>query len=106
HALTRASARTLAQAEPSATFSLKRSYEELVRAGDRLLEGGKGRRAIAAYEEAIKLRPDGAAALTGLGYASMDQGDAERAATLFQRAVWSDGDFAPALFGLGESYRE
>jgi tetratricopeptide (TPR) repeat protein len=83
-----------------------KNYEGLIREGDRLIETGKTKRAMALFEEAAKLRPDGVAALTGMGYGWLDRGDAKRAASLFQQAMLIDGHFGPALFGLGEAYRE
>jgi hypothetical protein len=92
--------------EPAQVAHQGQSYESLIREGDRLIESGKTKRAMSLFEEAYKLRPDGVAALTGLGYGWLDRGDARKAAAMFQQAMVKDGNFAPALFGLGEAYRE
>jgi tetratricopeptide (TPR) repeat protein len=95
------------KAEPAHPAApVKRNYESLIREGNKLIEGGKTKRAMALFEEATKLRPDGVAALTGMGYGWLDRGDAKRAASMFQQAMLKDGHYAPALFGLGEAYRE
>jgi hypothetical protein len=91
---------------PAPAGASHRSYESLIREGDKLIEAGKTKRAMSLFEEASKLRPDGVAALTGMGYGWLDLGDAKRAASLFQQAMLKDGHYAPALFGLGEAYRE
>jgi tetratricopeptide (TPR) repeat protein len=93
-------------AEPKPAGASARSYQDLVREGDQLIEAGKTNKALALFEEANRVRPDGAAALAGMAYAWLDRGDTRRAVSLFQRAVRNDGNYAPALFGLGEAYRE
>lgn len=83
-----------------------KSYAELVAAGDRELEGDQSQRAEHAYEEALLIRPKGAAAMVGLAYTQIDRGRTSRAISLFKRAASADPSYAEALFGLGEAYRE
>src|SRR5581483_2247136 len=72
-----------------------RSYDELVREGDRQMTSGHAKRAAELFEQAIALQPDGAGALNGMAYAYLDRGDAQRAIPLFQRAFWKDAHMSP-----------
>jgi tetratricopeptide (TPR) repeat protein len=58
------------------------------------------------FEEASRIRPEGAEALAGMAYGWLDRGDAQRAIPLFMRALEQNDSLAPALFGLGTAYRE
>jgi predicted Zn finger-like uncharacterized protein len=82
------------------------SYARLIADADRLLETGGTERARRLYEQALGLRPTGAEALAGLGYAALDVGHKKQALVFFKRSVSQRPPFPPALFGLGEVYRE
>jgi cytochrome c-type biogenesis protein CcmH/NrfG len=82
-----------------------RTYEELVREGEKQVEAGRANRAMDLFDQALRLNPEGPEALNGMGYGWLDRGDPRRATLLFQRAFWKDGHLAAALFGLGEAYR-
>jgi predicted Zn finger-like uncharacterized protein len=79
-------------------------YEKLVSEADRLLENGATDRAMKLYDRALQLRPNGAEAIAGLGYVSLDRGNTETAINHFRRAL-SSAPYAPAVFGLAEAYR-
>src|SRR6185436_19406921 len=85
---------------------VRHTYDGLVKEGYRQMGSGKAPGAMALFEEAAKLRPDGVTAMTGIAYAWLRMGDARRAAENFQRAMIKDGNYGPALFGLGEAYRD
>jgi tetratricopeptide (TPR) repeat protein len=80
------------------------SYEHLVVNGDKALENGASGRALRLFERALKLQPDGAEALAGLGYVNLDRQRAEAAISYFRRSL-SVSPYAPAMFGMGEAYR-
>jgi tetratricopeptide (TPR) repeat protein len=84
----------------------QRTYDDLVRKGDEQLEKGHSKRAMELFEEASRIRPEGAEALAGMAYGWLDRGDAQRAIPLFMRALEQNDSLAPALFGLGTAYRE
>ena len=81
------------------------SYERLVAEGDRLLEHGKSAKADKAYAQALALRSDGVAALTGSAYVLLDRQRHFKAIETFRRALAIEPSFAPARFGIAESYR-
>ncbi len=81
------------------------SYAKLVAEADHLIENGSTDRAQRLYDKALKLRPGGAEALAGLGYAALDRGNGSQAFSFFKRALAADGGFGPALFGLAEAHR-
>lgn len=81
------------------------SYERLVADADRLLERGKSAKAEKLYAQALELRPDGVAALTGVGYVLLDRQRHFKAIETFRRALVAQPAFGPALFGIAESYR-
>jgi tetratricopeptide (TPR) repeat protein len=80
------------------------SYEQLVVNGDKALENGASGRALRLFERALKLQPDGAEALAGLGYVNLDRQRVEAAISYFRRSL-SVSPYAPAMFGMGEAYR-
>ncbi len=80
-------------------------YDKLVAEGDRLLGVGDDAHARKVYEEALKIRPWGVEALSGMGYLALDRGHNVQASSYFKRAVARSPTFGPALFGLGEAYR-
>jgi cytochrome c-type biogenesis protein CcmH/NrfG len=82
-----------------------RSYEQLVADADRALGNGSTTRAQKLYEEALKLQPNGVAAMTGTAYVLLDKQKPLAAIDMFKRALSSSPGFPQALFGLGEAYR-
>jgi len=84
----------------------QRTYDDLVREGDKQLEKGHSKRAMELFEEASRIHPEGAEALAGMAYGWLDRGDAQRAIPLFMHALKQNDSLAPALFGLGTAYRE
>jgi predicted Zn finger-like uncharacterized protein len=82
-----------------------RSYEQLVADGDRALENGNTAKAQKMFEEALKIQPDGVAAVTGSGYLMLDKQRPLAAIGMFKRALANAPAFPQALFGLGEAYR-
>ncbi len=97
-------ARAAAAAAADAEAATGGSYEQLVLAGDKALENGASNRALRLFDRALKLQPDGAEALAGLGYVNLDRHRAEAAVSYFRRAL-TVSPYAPAMFGLGEAYR-
>jgi hypothetical protein len=81
------------------------SYEQLVADGDRALENGNTAKAQKMFDEALRLQPDGVAAVTGSGYLLLDRQKPLAAIGMFKRALASAPSFPQALFGLGEAYR-
>jgi predicted Zn finger-like uncharacterized protein len=82
-----------------------RTYERLVAEADHSLENGQTAKAQKLYEDALKLQPNGVAAMTGTAYVLMDRRRPLAAIGLFKQALSNAPNFAPALFGLGEAYR-
>ena len=82
-----------------------RSYERLVEEGDGALENGQTAKAQKMYDEALRLQPNGVAAMTGSAYLLMDRRRPLAAIGLFKQALSNAPNYAPALFGLGEAYR-
>ncbi len=81
------------------------SYEQLVADGDRALENGNSAKAQKMFDEALRLQPDGVAAVTGSGYLMLDKQRPLAAIGMFKRALANAPAFPQALFGLGEAYR-
>jgi tetratricopeptide (TPR) repeat protein len=77
----------------------------LVADGDRALENGNTAKAQKMFEEALKIEPDGVAAVTGSGYLMLDKQRPLAAIGMFKRALANAPAFPQALFGLGEAYR-
>jgi predicted Zn finger-like uncharacterized protein len=82
------------------------SYDKLIGEADHLLATGGTERARKLYDQALKLRPWGVEALSGLGYSALDRGRYDRAVSFFKRAVARAPVYGPALFGLGDAYRD
>ena len=79
------------------------SYEQLVDRGNKLLEKGSDAKARAAFEEALKQRPQGPEAQTGLGNYFVSAGKPAMAILYFQKAA--DNGYGEALFYLAEAQR-
>lgn len=80
-----------------------RDYSWYVRNGDEQRRRGDLGRARAYYEAARNVRPSGSEALTGLGHAELQGGNAQTAASLFRQAAGQG--YAEAYIGLGDAYR-
>jgi tetratricopeptide (TPR) repeat protein len=91
--------------KPAAEAEKPKSYERLVADGDRALENGQTAKAQKLYDEALRMQPNGVAAMTGSAYVLMDKRRPLGAIGLFKQALSSAPHYAPALFGLGEAYR-
>ena len=81
------------------------SYEKLIADADHQLENGSAEKARLLYERAIKLKPNAAEALAGLGYVALDRGRIPQAFSLFKKALAGKPSFGPAIFGLAEAHR-
>ena len=86
-------------AEPTGT------YDELVRRGEQFGYGGNQARAMAYYQKALTLKPQGVEALTGIGYCHLDQSRISDAITHFRRALAVSSGYGEALIGLAETYQ-
>jgi predicted Zn finger-like uncharacterized protein len=82
-----------------------RSYEQLVAEADRALENGSTGKADKLFADALRLQPNGVAAMTGAGYVLLDKQKPLAAIGMFKRALNNAPTFPQALFGLGEAYR-
>jgi predicted Zn finger-like uncharacterized protein len=81
------------------------SYEKLVADGDRALENGANSKAKDLYQRALRLRPAGTKALSGLGFVALDRGQIPVAYELFKRALAGKPPSGSALFGMAEIHR-
>ncbi|HXJ19662.1 MAG TPA: tetratricopeptide repeat protein [Polyangia bacterium] len=90
---------------PAAEASRPRSYERLIADGDHALENGQTGKAQKLYDEALRMQPNGVAAMTGSAYVLLDRQKPLAAIDLFKRALGTSPGFSQALFGLGEAYR-
>jgi len=63
------------------------SYEKLVANGDRALENGSNSKAKDFYQRALRLRPAGTQAISGLGFVALDLGQIPAAYEQFKRAL-------------------
>jgi hypothetical protein len=81
------------------------TYEKLVAEGDRALENGSNGKAKDLYQKALRRRPAGAKALSGLGFVALDRGQIPAAYQSFKRALAINGSLGPALFGMAEVHR-
>ncbi|MBK6847372.1 MAG: tetratricopeptide repeat protein [Proteobacteria bacterium] len=81
------------------------SYESLLRAGDRASEHGRTMQALSAYERALRVRPDGVEAITGLGYCALDLQQLGLAIQRFTQALGLRPSYGDAMVGLAETYQ-
>jgi len=81
------------------------SYDSLVKQGSQLSERGRTMQAVRAFEQALKLRPNGAEALTGLGYCHLDQERFAAAISSFHKALSVSPTYGDALIGMAEAYK-
>jgi tetratricopeptide (TPR) repeat protein len=83
----------------------QRAKTELLRLGDRLMEGRDFDRSTAAYQEVLKRDPHQAVARTNIGVILLRQGNRELAIDQLQRAVRDDPDLFHARYNLGLALR-
>lgn len=69
------------------------------------MENGADSKAKDLYQKALRLRPAGAKALSGLGFVALDRGQLPEAWGFFKRALAAKPSFGPALFGTAEIHR-
>jgi predicted Zn finger-like uncharacterized protein len=93
------------RAPPSPDPGRPRSYESLVAEADRALENGNTAKAQKFIEEALRLHPNGVAAVTSNAFLLLDKQKPLAAVGEFKRALSLAPNFSQALFGLGEAYR-
>jgi predicted Zn finger-like uncharacterized protein len=101
---TRSSARA-ASAPAADASSRPRGYEQLVAEADRALENGNTSKAQKMIEDALRLQPNGVAAVTSNAYLLLDKHKPLAAVGEFKRALNLSPGFSQAMFGLGEAYR-
>src|SRR5262249_48619798 len=71
-----------------------------------LMAAEKFQDALGAFQQAIKLKPDYAAAYCHLGDAHWELDDVKKAIDAYKQAIRYQPDFAAAYNGLGTAYRE
>jgi predicted Zn finger-like uncharacterized protein len=101
----RSSGRTPPSAAAPDTAGKPRGYESLVAEADRALENGNTAKAQKFIDEALKLQPNGVAAVTSSAYLLLDKHKPLASIGEFKRALNLSPGFSQALFGLGEAYR-
>lgn len=98
-------AAVVAAAPPVASDDPGPGYDRALSDADRLLENGATEKAFRLYERALKMRPDGAEALAGLGYVMLDKERPGSAVGYFDKALAQAPNYGPAVFGMGEALR-
>ena len=91
--------------KPVAPLSLKGSYAELVRKGNRLSERGSSMKALKLFKAALKKNPTGHEALSGVGYCHLDQERTGSAIRFFKRALRQSQFHGDAMIGIAEAYK-
>ena len=81
------------------------TYQGWLKLASRQLDAGATRKALASYDRALKLRPDGAAALAGKGLCYLDAGSNAAAILWFGKALRADPRNADALMGMAEAQK-
>lgn len=79
-------------------------YETLVHQADQQLENAHAERARSLYEAALRQRPSGSEALTGMGFVLLDSSNPSGALPYFRQA--SSAGYGHAYIGLGSAYRQ
>ncbi len=97
--------RRRARPRPSDSEVADGSYDDLVRRAERYSYSGNQAKARLLYQKALDKRPSGVEALTGLGYASLDQRRMSAAVRYFRKALAVSGAYGEALIGLAEAYQ-
>lgn len=87
-----------ASAEPT-------TYEGWLKLASGQFDKGATRKALGLYDRALKLRPDGGAALAGKGWCYLDAGSNAAAVLWFGKALKADPRNAAALMGMAEAQK-
>jgi tetratricopeptide (TPR) repeat protein len=90
---------------PDSAAAPSESYEKLVANGDRALENGSNSKAKDFYQRALRLRPAGTQAISGLGFVALDLGQIPAAYEQFKRALAINPSLGSAVFGMAEIHR-
>ncbi|MBK8481956.1 MAG: zinc-ribbon domain-containing protein [Proteobacteria bacterium] len=98
-------ASSAAPADVGAARSAGGSYEALLRQADQASEHGRTMQALSTYERALRIRPDGVEAITGLGYCALDLQQLGLAIQRFTQALSMRPSHGDALVGLAEAYQ-
>ena len=80
------------------------SYDVLLSKADSAAEGGDCGKAIALYQKAVDVKPNGVAALTGLGYCFLNGGRYSSAHSKFRAALSTSSRYQDAMWGMAELY--
>ncbi|MBW1872674.1 MAG: tetratricopeptide repeat protein, partial [Deltaproteobacteria bacterium] len=81
------------------------SYQGWMTLANGLQQKGRTKKALTAYDAALELKAEDAAALTGKGLCFLDNGSNSAAINWFKRAIKSNSRYADAIMGLAESYK-
>src|SRR6185436_19964266 len=81
------------------------SYDALVRQADQLAERDCAA-AMALFQKALDLKPNGVEALTGMGYCHVDLKQFASAFSKFRAALAISSRYEPALWGIAEAYQQ
>ena len=79
------------------------SFQSTLQRGNSVLASGDPLQAAVLLAEAIRIRPDSAAAISNLGVALLHLGNPQRAITCYRQAIQVDPSFAPAHSNLGQA---
>ena len=90
---------------PDSAAAPSESYEKLVANGDRALENGSNSKAKDFYQRALRLRPAGTQAISGLGFVALALGQIPAAYEQFKRALALNPSLGSAVFGMAEIHR-
>ena len=88
-----------------AAVSLKGSYAELVRRGNKLSERGKTMKALKLFNAALKKNATGHEALSGVGYCHLDQERTGSAIRYFKKALRQSQFHGDSMIGMAEAYK-
>jgi tetratricopeptide (TPR) repeat protein len=88
------------------TAELDGDYDVLVSRAEKLSFAGQTAQAMALYRRALVKRPMGVEALTGLGYALLDQKRIGEAIAHFRQALGVSSNYGEALIGLAEASQQ
>ena len=101
-----------AQAEEEATLTENENTNAPFDLNDALTRAqnaqanGRTRTAVALYKRVLRKEPRNAKALSGIGWAYIDQQNRAGARRVFSRALKASPEYPQALFGMAEAYKE
>jgi tetratricopeptide (TPR) repeat protein len=81
------------------------NYDALMKEADKVADTNCSR-AIELYQKAREIKPDSAAALTGMGYCYIDAKQFASAHSMFRQALTFAKRYEPALYGVAEAYQQ